>query len=398
MSKTIMFCADGTWNGPAEPDQVNSTAPATNVFKLFANLAGTDSPGTLMLANEQERELTDSSGTILQVAKYLHGVGNSKNYLVQVMGGTIGAGLIVRIVRGYTFISRNYRAGDEIIINGFSRGAYTARALAGMIAAQGLLDATQIDLTDKTTAYRLGSAVWYAHLKNARAANADWLGRIEEFVVDLPAFVSQPPPSSQLIQAPIEAVAVWDTVGSLGIPDFTVQMARVDPFQFADTELSAVVKCGIHAIAVDELRADFTPTLWDSASRITQALFPGAHSDVGGGYPVTSNESGLSDSSLVWMTVRLTSLGVQFAPTPTFATSPSAAGPSHQPWTAVPWSLLQHAQRTFPKGLSLSQTLVDRLRGGLVSAAPGLEPGAYGPTNLADYLTGNDPTTGIPID
>ena len=397
MSKTIIFCADGTWNGPAEPDQVDATAPATNVFKLFASLAGADVPGTLMLANEQERQLADASGTVIQIAKYLHGVGDSKNYLVQVMGGTVGSGLIVRIVRGYTFISRNYRDGDQIIINGFSRGAYTARALAGMIAEQGLLDATQIDLTDKTTAYRLGSAVWYAHRKDVHAANADWLGRLEDYVTDLPAFVSRPPPSSQLIQAPIEAVAVWDTVGSLGIPDFTLQMARVDPFQFADTKLSPVVKCGIHAIAVDEQRTDFTPTLWDADPRITQVLFPGAHSDVGGGYPATNNESGLSDCSLAWMTAQLTRLGVQFAATPTFAISPSSTGPSHQPWTAVPWTLLQHAQRKFPKGLSLSQSLVDRLHAGLVSAAPGLQPAAYGPPNLTDYLTGNDPTAGILI-
>ena len=84
-----------------------------------------------------------------QAAKYLHGVGDSDNFLVKALGGALGAGLITRIVRGYTYISRTYAAGDRIFIVGFSRGAYTARALAGLIAAKGLLDATKLDPTEQ---------------------------------------------------------------------------------------------------------------------------------------------------------------------------------------------------------------------------------------------------------
>ena len=65
------------------------------------------------------------------MAKYLHGVGDSNNFLAKVLGGGFGEGLITRIVRGYTFVSRNYEDGDKIYLVGFSRGAYTARALAG---------------------------------------------------------------------------------------------------------------------------------------------------------------------------------------------------------------------------------------------------------------------------
>ena len=163
MAKNIVFCADGTWNGPTEADDDDKSARATNVFKLFLNLAGQDEPGTYKLANEQERTLRGSDGGVLQASKYLHGVGDSDNFLVKVLGGSVGAGLITRIVRGYTFISRNYAQGDKIFIVGFSRGAYTARALAGVIAAKGLLDATKVDLRDKEKAYRLGAAVWYAY-------------------------------------------------------------------------------------------------------------------------------------------------------------------------------------------------------------------------------------------
>src|SRR3954454_536017 len=165
MAKAIIFCAVGTWNGPSQPDDHDPASAPTNIFKLYMNLAGTDTPGTLMLAEEQERALAGPDGTERQHAKYLHAVGDSKNYLVRLIGGTVGTGLIVRIIRGYTFISRNYREGDRIYITGFSRGAYTARALAGMIASQGLLDATKLDLDDKENAYRLGAAVWSAHLQ-----------------------------------------------------------------------------------------------------------------------------------------------------------------------------------------------------------------------------------------
>jgi adenylate kinase family enzyme len=260
---------------------------------------------------------------VLQVAEYLHGVGDSDNFLVRTLGGTIGAGLVTRIVRGYTFISRNYRDGDKIFIVGFSRGAYTARALAGLIANEGLLDATKIDLTDKIHAYRLGSAVWFANRRKVNARiNASWFDRLEGIVADLPGLLTQTPPADKLIPAPIEAVAVWDTVGALGIPEFTMTLERVDAFQFADRKLSPAVQHGVHAVAVDEQRADFEPTLWDPDPRIVQALFPGAHGDVGGGFPVSGNESGLSDCTLSWMIGQLTGLGVQFAATPTYNAMP----------------------------------------------------------------------------
>lgn len=132
MGKQIVFCADGTWNGSGSDDE--EPGPPTNVLKLFHNLAGIDSLDSLALADEQERFLADGAGATLQAAKYLHGVGDSNNLLVKLLGGTLGAGLIARVIRGYTFVSRHYETGDRIHLIGFSRGAYTARALAGLIA------------------------------------------------------------------------------------------------------------------------------------------------------------------------------------------------------------------------------------------------------------------------
>jgi Uncharacterized alpha/beta hydrolase domain (DUF2235) len=397
MTKNIVFCADGTWNGPGQPDNDDKSARATNVLKLFLNLAGQDEPDSFKLANEQERTLSGADGAVRQASKYLHGVGDSDNFLVKALGGTLGAGLITRIVRGYTFISRNYAQGDKVFIVGFSRGAYTARALAGLIAAKGLLDATRIDLTKKETAYRLGAAVWYAYRNAALRSNTDWFGRLEEMALDLPAFLSLPPRDDLLIPAPIEAVAVWDTVGALGIPEFTVQMERVDSFQFADRKLSPIVRNGLHAIAVDEQRADFTPTLWDADARITQVLFPGAHGDVGGGYATADNESGLADSALRWMMDELASLGVVFADPLAWQPKPDACATAHQPWTNPPWPLLPRGSRHFPAGLYIARLLLDRLAGGPVLGAPGMSAAIYAPGNLEAYVAGMNAADGVRV-
>ncbi|HLH94234.1 MAG TPA: DUF2235 domain-containing protein [Xanthobacteraceae bacterium] len=397
MSKKIVFCADGTWNGPSEPDHDDKSAPPTNVFKSFLNLDGRDEPGSTLLENEQERSLQDANGAIAQIAKYLNGVGDSDNFLVKALGGTLGAGLITRIVRGYTFLSRNYADGDDIFLLGFSRGAYTARALAGLVATKGLLDARKLDLTDKEMAYRLGAAVWFQYRAAARQQDANWLAKLEDAVVDLPSFVLRPPPDDQLLKARINTIAVWDTVGALGIPAYTAKDVRIDVFQFADTKLSPIVQRGFQAIAIDEQRADFTPTLWDDDPRIVQVLFPGAHADVGGGYPMNNNQSGLSDCTLKWITDELAKLGVRFSSSLTFVPAPDPKGVGHRPWDSPPWTGLPRGSRAFPAGLSLAQCVLDRMTAGAVCAAPGAVAGPYGPTNLSGYLAGSAAAPGIAV-
>jgi uncharacterized protein (DUF2235 family) len=397
MSKNIVFCADGTWNGPGQADADVTSSPASNVFKLFLHLAGTDMAGTMRLAKEQERSLPAADGSVEQVAKYLHGVGDSDNFLAKILGGVLGAGLITRIVRGYTFVSRNYAAGDRIYLVGFSRGAYTARALAGLISAKGLLDPAKIDLSDKEGAYRLGSAVWYAWRREKLASAGNLLDRLGDIVLDLPGFLQNPPDPALRIAAPIEAVAVWDTVGSLGIPEFNNQMVEVDVFQFADTALSQNVKNGRHAISIDEQRANFPPTLWDPDPRITQVLFPGAHADVGGGYTTSDNESGLSDCALSWMTGELAGLGVRFAAAPLIVETPNPAGTAHRPWLQPTWRALPRGPRSLLAGLALSQAVLDRVNAGPVVPDPGASWIAYAPTNITAYLNGNAAAPGVTV-
>ena len=398
MPKTIVFCADGTWNGPGGDDATDKGKPCTNVFKLFSNLGGINSDADSRLADEQERVLHGGNGEVLQIAKYLHGVGDSDNFLVRILGGTLGAGIITRIVRGYTFVSRNYAPGDRIILAGFSRGAYTARALAGLIAARGVLDASRSDLANKETAYRLGAAVWFDFRKEKLQTRLPLLGFLEKIAVDLPAFLSRAPEAPRVADVPIEAVAVWDTVGALGIPVYVEKDVRADVFRFADTALSDKVRHGFHAIAVDEQRDDFQPTFWDADPRIAQCLFPGAHCDVGGGYPIATGESALSDAALDWITGRLGPLGVAFAGRPGFPTNANPAGAAHQPWRNLPFSQLPKSARVFTadRKLGLSTSLRARLKAGRVITQPGEPPAVYAPRNLSAYLDGVNPAPEVP--
>jgi uncharacterized protein (DUF2235 family) len=376
----IVFCADGTWNRPGTDDSADQPSYPTNVFKIFTNLDGVDSADTICEADEQERVAKDAAGATAQIAKYLHGVGDSDNILVKLLGGAVGAGTIARIVRGYTFVSRNYAPGARIFLIGFSRGAYTVRALAGLIQARGLLDATLLPLaTDKGQAYRLGAAVWYdyQHALLAAHPNPSLLSRFEDLAADLPAFLSQPPTDALVSPVPIDTVGVWDTVGALGIPDYTSTGAVADLFRFANTILGPGVAAGFHAVSRDEQRGDFTPTLWDADPRITQLLFAGAHGDVGGGYPTTNSESGLSDLALQWMTGLLSARGVLFGATEIFPPAPNPCGCAHEPWLIPPFNLLPILRRVFPQTLQESPSVQARRDGGPVLFDPGKAPAQY---------------------
>jgi len=256
MSKRIIFCADGTWDS-AQND--------TNVYKLF-------------------KAIPITSG---QVAFYDDGVGSDGTPLEKLVGGAFGDGLFQKIKDGYTKIAHVYEQGDEIFIFGFSRGAFTARSLAGMIAVCGLPTGLFDDNLVNTTfqAYR------------NKAQRAALLATLNNY---------------NLFNAQIKMVGVWDTVGSLGIPAL---FGNVDPvlYGFLDTSLHPDVLNAYQALAIDERRQEFPPTLWTPPSPpvdgqvLEQVWFAGAHCDVGGGYP----ETGLSDITFSWMMGKAINLGLQ---------------------------------------------------------------------------------------
>jgi hypothetical protein len=193
--------------------------------------------------------------------------------------------------------------------------------------------------------------------------------------------------TSKLIShVPIEAVGVWDTVGSMGIPLYD-HGAVLDYFKFTNQRLPAAVRTGIHAVAIDEERETFTPTLWEDDVRVTQVLFAGAHSDVGGGY----NECQLSDISYQWMANRLAALDLLFAQEPTYNPGPDFRGQSHRPWTHAPWSALGVNPRTFPANIRVSKSVCDRVSAGPVPSEGVTLDACYGPGNKDCFDKGFPP-------
>lgn len=369
MSKRIVFCADGTWNGPEQQTGVTPIDSAddygelpggkvTNVVKLFANLAGRVTPQTMTMRDEQEKILADAAGETIQIAKYVHGVGDSDSFLKKAMGGLFGMGVIARVVRGYTFISRYYDPGDDIHIVGFSRGAYTARALAGMISSVGLLNRAKYDPEDRDGAYRLGVAAWC----KCKSTSLHGAGKLTDLANHMLHFVGgffarQLDADELVADVPIKSVAVWDTVGSMGIPVYAADK-RFDVFRFVDTRLSDKVRNGFHAMAVDELRADFPVTAWDSRSGVKQVWFVGAHADVGGGY--TAQESRLSDIALEWMMKQLSEVGVRLATPLTYQPNPLIAPAIHEPWAKTPFALLPRTPRQVASTDTIHESVLRR--------------------------------------
>lgn len=260
MSKRIAFCSDGTWD---------TSASHTNVYRLYKAL--------LVTAD--------------QMPFYDDGVGADGNFVVKLVGGAMGVGIQQKIKDGYTKIAHVYEAGDEIFIFGFSRGAYTARSLAGMIAACGL--PTQNFSTD------LVNTVFDAYRN--RLDRASLLKKLSGCAMD---------------EAKIKMIGVWDTVGSLGLASV---LGGVDPIvSFLDTNLHPNVLNAFQALAIDEKRPQFQPTLWNVASPgqvLEQVWFSGFHGDVGGGVSqVAPGSKSLSDVPLAWIMNKAAGLGLEFDP------------------------------------------------------------------------------------
>jgi hypothetical protein len=390
MPKMIVFCADGTWNGSDEkadgnaPDATSGIQPGlTNVCKAFAWLAGVIQPNDSWGGVEMEKVLVDANNTPVQVAKYLHGVGDSTKLPDRIAGGAFGVGVVARIARGYTYISRNYVPGDSIVIIGFSRGAYTARALAGLIAGQGLLR-PDLASADDNNRYDTAAAAWFRW----RDSQDSILQRIADDAIEFVEFHGAFPNPKKLdnmsfVPVKIAAVAVWDTVGALGIPLYHTGSV-VDLFRFCNTKLSAKIGVGIHAVSIDEERIPFVPTLWDADdSRITQTLFSGGHCDIGGGY----DDHGLSDGPLLWVVNRLKEpdIGVKFKDQPPCPVKPDPLAARHRAWMEDPfWKAVGVASRKFPNGIPLDASVHLRMK-------PSPEVLFGDPGNKADYAPGNLP-------
>lgn len=264
--KRLIVCFDGTWNS------VDSGGSETNVPRI-ARAVSASSLG---------------EGTP-QLTLYLRGVGSTGIAIQRALGGITGEGVDDNIRSAYMFLAQNFVPktahgpggepydGDRIYVFGFSRGAFTARSLCGFISCTGLLKRQSLG--------RLSDAWKYYQRRGTRDS--------QDFCTRSGADCHH--------EVTIDFLGVWDTVGALGVPVGILGELTAPDYEFHDTEPSASVLCGRHALAIDEHRDEFVPTLWTGreppGTSVSQVWFAGAHSDVGGGYV----DRALADIPLAWM-------------------------------------------------------------------------------------------------
>ncbi|PLW39527.1 hypothetical protein PCASD_07658 [Puccinia coronata f. sp. avenae] len=250
LHKRIIICCDGTWkNGIISPP-----SSTTNVLKL-----------SRCIFPEDRRTFPPTP----QVVFYQAGLGTTEDMALDLAQGATGTGILAKIREAYSFIAQNYIPGDEVFLFGFSRGAFTARTIASLIADIGILSsAGMVDFAQVLAAYQVRSEgtersdTAERFLDNYRQGGKKYMHRMAE--------------------GTLKCVGVWDTVGALGLPGFFGDNFNL--LGFRDTKLSRQIKYAFHAMAVHETRKDFTPTKW--------VRTPPQNHD-------------LSDISLIWMVANL---------------------------------------------------------------------------------------------
>ncbi|WP_040807015.1 DUF2235 domain-containing protein [Nocardia concava] len=273
--KRLVVCCDGTW-------KAESSTTVSNIVKIAetVRLTGADREGK----------------SVGQRVFYVSGPGSRGFMSDRVLGGAFGLGLEANLSAAYWQLALNWEPGDEIYIFGFSRGAYTARSLAGMINRLGIL---------KYDAMIHGMYPRALEIYKTRKAHPDDPDPVEwdEFR-DEYCYAQRPT---------INFLGVFDTVGAMGVPGLTSWKHR-----FHDVRLGPIVLCARQALAIDERRREFAPCLWEvpaeqkelhrRSDRVKQVWFEGVHSDIGGGYA----DCGLSDITLRWMIAEAEAEGLSF--------------------------------------------------------------------------------------
>jgi uncharacterized protein (DUF2235 family) len=316
--KRLVVCFDGTWN------RLDARCP-TNVVLTAESV--------VPMAPDKKA----------QVIFYDEGVGTGHSD--HLGGGVFGWGVTDKLGDAYRFLTFNYTPGDEIFVFGFSRGAFTARSFVGLLHNCGIVA--------RSKARRIGDAIDWYERRSASTLPASVESR--EFRAEISPAVCADEGEDAWRQgnvanyvagsAPFLNVAylgVWDTVGSLGIPTRYRLLNFLDrKYRFHDTALASIVRSGRHAVAIDERRKDFTPTLWsniddlnrtagatpdDPAAPYLEHWFPGVHCAVGGG----GDFRGLSDQALVWIWEGALKAGLALDTTPgspPFAVAPDPRDP-----------------------------------------------------------------------
>lgn len=308
MARIAIFC-DGTWNSPKQ-------AQPTHVHRLYKATRATPNQRVIYVAG------VGTGGTLK---------GKVDRGIDRIGGGVFGWGLNANIKQAYRALAMAYTPGDEIFIFGFSRGAYTARSLAGMIRKVGIIEDTSPAGVDRAfTLYRkpgARNAPDEAHILKERREMSPNVATSD---ADMKHRMDQPKGEAQegevaLVQ--VTYLGIWDTVGALGIPTSIlgpIALVWNRKYQFHDTKLSRMVRSARHALALDERRVFYRPALWDNLEQnpegpglnkgdrsprrpYQQVWFTGTHAIVGG----SGSTRGLTAASLDWVAQGAQELGLQ---------------------------------------------------------------------------------------
>jgi uncharacterized protein (DUF2235 family) len=302
MGRNIVVCFDGTGNDYSERN--------SSVIRLFQ-------------AIERGPE---------QIAYYDPGVGTtaapgaltrSAKSMTRFFGLAFGYGITKNIEDAYQFLMDEYQEGDRVFLFGFSRGAFTARALAGMLNKCGLLVKGSNNLIPYASKmYKRGkdSIAWGFKATFSRECKPHFVG-------------------------------VWDTVKSVGM---------LIPRKFPNATLNEDVKFGRHAVAIDEKRSKFRPNLWDepgfSGQSIKQVWFAGYHSDIAGSHKA----DGLPNIALRWMLDEAGKQGLLINGAAYDEIKPDHTDRMHNSLFPI-WWILGWRHRTIAKGSLIHESVFQRI-------------------------------------
>lgn len=308
--KRIVILCDGTWN------KVDSLYP-TNVVRLAQAMQSVDYVG------------------VTQVPIYVPGVGTGKGVTAfsrwsdKYLGGMFGWGLLDNIAAAYQHLVFLYEPGDEIYIFGFSRGAYTARSLTGLIRSTGIISRDHLYLlpeairryriVDDETTHPDSEESHQHRLKlSPLIVTSD---KELKWRLDNEQTVENPQEPSEPFKLTITHLGVWDSVGALGVPRHLSVAGWFSrkKYQFHDADLSSMVESARHAIALDERRRTFEPTRWTNLQRLQRSkeggtdlyqekFLLGDHGSVGGGGDILA----LSSIGLSWILEGAQTRGLAF--------------------------------------------------------------------------------------
>ena len=269
--KRLIVCCDGTWQNLAQKTPTNIAQIAMHA----ANRSPADGVEQIVYYDSGVGATFDADDS-----NFLNGIGDAAT---RFLGGAIGDGVEKKIFDAYRFLACNYVEGDEIFVFGFSRGAFTARSLCGLIYASGLVDRRHLDKIDEAyDLYRDGGV------------KPDDKAAIEFRKAHGPV-------------RPIRYLGCFDTVGMNGVPDLLDWIALDKVINrshgFHDLKLNHTIRKARHACAIDEDRNAFPLTRMQpsdraAADQVQEMWFPGYHGGVGGG---ESEGRPFADSALLWV-------------------------------------------------------------------------------------------------